>query len=206
LKIDMNIFYILHGINRVVSRFIERVLSSIRVTQFAKCGANGKIGRPLSIIGGKYIFVGDNFSVGDFARIEVFDYHNGVRFQPRVEIGDNVSINNNLHLGCINRIVIEDNVLIASDVYISDHAHGRRDYRDICQPPSERIIQSKGPVYIQNNSWVGEKVTILPGVTIGKYAIVGAGSVLTKDVPDFCIVSGNPARIIRRITEDLESI
>ena len=61
----------------------------------------------------------------------------------------------------------------------------------------ERAIITCKPVRIRRNVWVGANVTILPGVTIGENAVIGAGSVVTKDVPDNAVVAGNPARLIR---------
>ena len=65
-------------------------------------------------------------------------------------------------------------------------------------PPKERDIYSKGIVTIHDNVWVGDKATILPGVEIGYGAIIGANSVVTKNVPEKSIVAGNPAKIIRQ--------
>ena len=65
----------------------------------------------------------------------------------------------------------------------------------IRKPPIKRKIYSKGPVIIGKNVWIGDKATTLPGVTIGDGAVIGANTVVTKDVPPFCIVVGNPATI-----------
>ena len=65
-------------------------------------------------------------------------------------------------------------------------------------PPTQRPVYSKGPVIIGNNVWIGDKATILPNVSIGNGAIIAANSVVTKDVPEYCIVAGNPAKIINR--------
>ena len=63
--------------------------------------------------------------------------------------------------------------------------------------PLERPITSKGPVVIGNNVWIGDKATILPGVTIGDGAVIAANAVVTKDVPAYSVVGGNPARVIK---------
>ena len=65
------------------------------------------------------------------------------------------------------------------------------------EKPFERKIISKGPVIIGDNVWIGDKVTILSGVRIGNGVVVAANSVVTKDVPEYCVVAGNPARVIR---------
>lgn len=66
-------------------------------------------------------------------------------------------------------------------------------------PPLFRPLFSKGPVIIGKNVWIGDKATILPGVTIGDGSIIGANSVVTKDVPAYSVVAGNPAKIIKTI-------
>ena len=81
--------------------------------------------------------------------------------------------------------------MIASDVFISDYNHSHNiagKYTDI----------SSKPVIIGKNCWIGEKVIILPGVTIGCNSIVGAGSVVTKDIAPNCIAVGNPAKVIKK--------
>jgi acetyltransferase-like isoleucine patch superfamily enzyme len=67
--------------------------------------------------------------------------------------------------------------------------------------PSERDLYSKGSVTIEDNVWIGDKVTILPNVRIGEGSVIGANSVVTKDIPPFCVAAGNPAKIIRKLNE-----
>lgn len=82
-------------------------------------------------------------------------------------------------------------------VTITDNGHGEITSDMLKMPVSKRPIVSKGPVIIGRNVWVGDKATILPGVTIGDGAVIGANAVVTKDVPAMCVVGGNPARIIK---------
>jgi maltose O-acetyltransferase len=62
-------------------------------------------------------------------------------------------------------------------------------------------LPPSGPVVIEDNVWIGSKVVILPGVRIGSRAVIGAGSIVTKDVPPRCVAAGNPARVLRHLTE-----
>ena len=105
-----------------------------------------------------------------------------------------------VHIAATKKVEIGNNVLIASKVFISDICHG--DYTDKCPsspeiPPVDRPLSAK-PVVIHDNVWIGELVSILPGVEIGKGSIVGANSVVTKSIPAYCMVAGNPAKIIKR--------
>lgn len=107
----------------------------------------------------------------------------------RVKIGNHVSIMYNFV--CMSRggVVIEDDASIAANTQILTNNHDEKEHR---------ILLCK-PVVIKKNAWIGAGVTILPGVTIGENAIVGAGSVVTKDVPADTVVVGNPARVLRKV-------
>ena len=105
----------------------------------------------------------------------------------------------NCHIGAINEIEIQDNVLIGSNVYISDHFHGNNDYSDIDLAPSERELFHKGRMIIGRNVWIGDSVSILPGVSIGENTIIGTNSVVTKSFPSNVIIAGVPAKIIKII-------
>ena len=83
----------------------------------------------------------------------------------------------------MNRIEIGDGFVSGKWVTITDNGHGDSSYENLTKPVSQRPIISKGSVIIGKNVWVGDKATILPGVTIGDGVIVGANSVITKDIP-----------------------
>ena len=113
-----------------------------------------------------------------------------------------MNIGDDCHITSSNKIVIGDNVLFGKKVTVTDNSHGRCDNLDeLSFHPIIRDVFSKGAVIIKDRVWIGDKATILPGVTIGEGAIVGANSVVTKDVPDNCIVAGIPAKIIKNFTK-----
>ncbi|MBO0357374.1 hypothetical protein J0X19_05410 [Hymenobacter sp. BT186] len=145
----------------------------------------------------KYISIGNGFAAMYNLRIEAWDKYGEQKFFPEIYIGNNVVFNTDVHIGCINKIFIGDNVLLASRIYISDHSHGEVNSEALKVAPVHRKLYSKGPVIIENNVWIGENVSILPGVKIGSNAIIGANAVVTKDVPANSVVGGNPARIIK---------
>ena len=166
---------------------------------FKKVGNNLFIAYPLSLHGGKYVTIGDNFGCDQRLRLDAYDEFLGDKFNPEITIGNNVSIQKDCHIGAINKIVLGNNVLLASKVYISDHSHGEVNVEAIKLPPSQRKLYSKGPVIIEDNVWLGEGVVVLPNVTIGKNSIIGANAVVTKSIPENSVAGGNPARIIRLI-------
>ena len=113
-------------------------------------------------------------------------------------IGSGVSLGEYSHITCANKIVIGDGLLTGRFVLITDNSHGRGviEERDIY--PLARKVYSKGDVVIGKNVWLGDKVTILPGVHLGDNVIVGANSVVTRDFPSDVVIAGNPAKIIKQ--------
>jgi acetyltransferase-like isoleucine patch superfamily enzyme len=166
---------------------------------FKGFGTNSQLPQVLIIKNPGYITIGDNFSSLYNLRIEAWDEYRGDKFDPEIIIGDNVIMNTDCHIGCINKIVIGNNVLMASRVYISDHSHGRINAQELNIIPTRRKLFSKGPVIIGDNVWVGEGVCIMPGVTIGANSIIGANAVVTKDIPPNVVVAGIPAVIIKKL-------
>ena len=151
---------------------------------------------PFDIRGKKYIRYGKNFTTGTGCRLEAYKFD---KKKPKLEIGNNVQINDYVHLSCAESLIIGDNVLIASKVYITDLNHGSYSGEEQSSPQEiakERKIYTK-PVKIGNNVWIGENASVLSGVEIGENAILGANSVVTKDIPKNCIVAGNPAKVIK---------
>lgn len=131
--------------------------------------------------------------------IEVYDKYQEQRFTPSVVIGDYVNIGDYSHLSCVNGITINNNVRMGRKVFITDNAHGASDRSQLDIRPNIRQIVSKGPVVIEENAWIGEMACIMPGVTIGRGAIVGANAVVTKDVPAYSVAAGVPAKVVRQL-------
>lgn len=109
-------------------------------------------------------------------------------FGNRVTFGKNVFINHSAILSTSGKIEFKDNCMAAPRLRIATINHDMNE---------RHKIYTYGKVTIGENAWLGMNVTICPGVTIGKYAVVGAGAVVTKDVPDYAVVAGVPAKVIR---------
>ena len=113
---------------------------------------------------------------------------------PQINIGTYCNIGDFSHITATRNITIEDKVLIANNVYISDNLHS---YEDITTPVIDQAIIFKGNVLIKSGAWIGENVCVI-GASVGKNSIIGANSVVTKDIPDYSIAVGSPARVIKQ--------
>ena len=109
-----------------------------------------------------------------------------------IKIGNNVYINSNSLLMARGGITIEDDVMLAANVQLLSNNHDEYD----------RQVLTCKPIHIKRGAWIGAGASILPGVTIGKYAIVGAGAIVTKDVGDYEVAVGVPAKIVKTLDED----
>ncbi|MFH5071368.1 acyltransferase [Enterobacter cloacae complex sp. 2024EL-00215] len=175
-----------------VRRKIATLLSSILFRfSFKKFGIKSGIFKPDILQGVEYIEVGDRVVIqpGLWALALKIDNHN-----PILNIGDNVYIGRFLHIVSVRRVIIEKDVLIADKVYISDNLH---EYKDIQIPVSKQPVIFKGDVVIKEGAWIGENVSII-GVCIGRNSVVAANSVVTKDIPDYSVCAGVPAKVIKK--------
>lgn len=114
-------------------------------------------------------------------------------FGNRVKFGKNVFINHSATLSASGGIEFEDGVMAAPGLKIATINHDMYD---------RHLTYTYGKVLVKKNAWLGLNVTICPGVTIGKYAVVAAGAVVTKDVPDYAVVAGVPAKVIKMLDPD----
>lgn len=160
------------------------------------------------ICGERYIHIKDNTYFGthlfltvwdSFAYVDTNHKKNIQTFSPEITIGESCYFGAYNHITCINKIQIGNNCLTGKWVTITDNNHGELSSNDIDINPIQRKLTSKGPVIIGNNVWIGDKATILSGVTIGDGTIVAANSVVTKDVPAYSIAAGNPAKVIKNL-------
>lgn len=147
------------------------------------------------IRGKRSISFKEGFTLGYGCRIEC----NGECDHVKLYIGRNCVIGDYAHIVANNSVTIGNNVLMASRIFITDSNHGTYGGEECSSPfenPNDRALSYKS-VVIGDNVWIGENVCILPGVEIGNGCIIGAGAIVTKSVPDNCIVAGNPAKIIK---------
>lgn len=179
---------------------------SQKMTRVIKKGENVKFGIINEIKGAKFMTIGKDTAFSDFLYITVWNSndsqtltgHKTPYSEPQLCIGKNCRFGAYNHITCINKIIIGNNLLTGKWVTITDNSHGSTNPESLAINPISRPLVSKGPVIIGNNVWIGDKATILPGIAIGDGAVIGANAVVTKDVPAYCVVGGNPAKIIKK--------
>ena len=166
---------------------------------FKRIGIKSMIGSDCFLLGGKYIEIGQNSIIGRHAVLTCWDSYLGEKFNPSITIGNNCAIGEFCHITSIRSISIGNGVLTGRRVTITDNSHGKILLDDLLIQPLKRKLHSNGPVVIEDNVWIGDKVSIMSGVQIGEGAVIAANAVVTKDVPAFAVVGGVPARILKII-------
>jgi len=126
-----------------------------------------------------------------------------------VRVGSNVFIGGGSQLTAVKSIIVEDDVLISYECLVTDsdnhslrYSKRKHDLRDWIAGRHDWSKVETAPVHIRKGAWLGARVIVTKGVTIGEGAVCGMGSVVTKDVPPYTVVAGNPARIIRELAAD----
>lgn len=172
-------------------------INSYRISsQFKMSGKHVFIGSSVKIVGGKNISLEDNVVIEAQSTISVVKGRGIDNYVAEILIGKGTAIGEYAHITAINKITIGQYVLMGKNVTITDNGHGGTSLKEIADPPIRRLLISKGAIKIGDNVWIGDKVTILPCVTIADNVIVGANSVVTKSFPKNSIIAGNPAKII----------
>lgn len=181
---------------KIIIRLFALFLVTVRFfyfkSQFAKFSFSSRIVSPLHLHGMSNIKIGNK---------SIIQYKSWLAALPltgeekcTLEIGNGVVIGHFNHIYATKSIIIEDNVLTADKVYISDNLHG---YEDIKIPIIKQSIIQNGEVIIGEGSWLGENVCVL-GAKIGKHCVIGANSVVTHDIPNYSVAVGIPAKVIKQ--------
>jgi acetyltransferase-like isoleucine patch superfamily enzyme len=161
---------------------------------FMSIGSNCIIRRPLLLINCANARLGHNVSIREGARIEIV-HSNSYRI-PELRIGDNVNIEQNVQIVCHSRVLIGSNVSVTANCAIVDVTHPYASMKDIPKM-ANRVLDEDSYVEIADGAVLGYGCVILPNVRIGRMAFIGANAVVTKDVPDYGVVAGNPAKLLK---------
>ncbi|MDY4789370.1 MAG: acyltransferase [Bacteroidales bacterium] len=179
----------------MIDRFIlkiQRLLVHYRYCRkFKEFGAKSSLVSPLRVFGPENIVIGNNVSIHHKCWLQAIPLTGG---RCSLQIGDGTTIGDYNHIIATGNIIIENNVLTANGVYISDNLH---EYEDINTPIKLQPIKQLKNVLIGEGCWIGEHVSII-GASIGRHSVIGANSVVTHDVPDYCVAVGIPAKVIKK--------
>ena len=171
--------------------------------QCRQCGELKLGSTQLHLFGLRYMEFGDQVEMHFNARVQCIDYFQPTdqHFKPRLILHDHVVVQAMCHIGCTDRVEIGEWSTMGARCYITDHTHGGTSREELLLPPRKRPLVSRGPVKIGKYVHLGEGVCVMPGVTIGDYSVIGAGAVVTRDIPPFSIAVGSPAKVIKQITQ-----
>jgi acetyltransferase-like isoleucine patch superfamily enzyme len=176
-----------------LKRLYAHAYSRCSAGAFADFGPHSVLQPPVSVAGADRIRVGSGVWVGAGCWL-----HSVGRTGDTVvlELGDGTNLAGNCTLAAASSIRLGAHVLLARGVYVADHAHA---FADRDRPVILQGIDRIAPVVLEDGCWLGENVVVCPGVRIGRNAVVGANSVVTRDVPERCVAVGAPARVIRHL-------
>ncbi len=156
-------------------------------------GKNGT-GKGCKISGTQHISIGQECFFGEGTELVALESHFSQQLNPNLSIGNHVRCIGGCRITCAGNITLEDDILIGPDVFITDHNHGMDP--DFPDGYSKQPLIVKD-VIIEKGVWLGQRACVLPGVTVGSHSIIGANSVVTRDVPPYSMAVGCPARIVK---------
>ena len=203
LKVVRSLGLMLGNITRLAPAKLEYLIYVLRravvtgryKSRFHSFGANSWLAPGLTLGNPQFISIGNDSSVMSHCVLETCTEIT----KPDLQIGNGVSLGEYTHITCATKVEIGDGVLTGRFVLITDNAHGASIPDECDVAPLARKVSSKGAVIIEKNVWIGDKATILPGVTVGAGAIIAANAVVTRNVPSYAVVGGNPAKVLKQI-------
>jgi acetyltransferase-like isoleucine patch superfamily enzyme len=148
------------------------------------------------VSGEKRIWIGKNVGIGAGSWLNAIP--DGDNASPAITMGDGTGLAGLCVISAVREVVLEENVLLARYVYISDHIH-RYDLANV--PILAQGVSKIRPVRVCVGAWLGQNVVVCPGVTIGRGAVIGANSVVNRDIPEFTVAGGAPARVVKATME-----
>ena len=161
---------------------------------FGECGKDVYIHSGGRIVRPRFISIGDHVRIGKNTDILVHPKHQDLK-EFILKIGNNVHIGNYNIIAARNSVVLEENILLGPGVIIIDHSHH---YENVEIPVKAQEVTEGGPVRIERDCWIGANVFVFPNVTVGRHAVIGANSIVNRDIPPYSVAVGAPAKVIKR--------
>ena len=189
---------------------VDAQIARRTLPEFGNTPTNVTIELPRTIINPQKIFLGNDIWLGPGTLLMAITHYPTIsmqhpekelprqEFDPKITIGNRVTSTANLQIAAMDEITIEDDVMFASNINITDGSHG---YENANEPYKYQRMFKVAPILIKRGSWIGQNVVVLPGVTIGEFAIIAANTVVTQSIPARSIAIGSPARVIKQWDE-----
>lgn len=181
-------------LKQYVIQGLYRIRNFLFFHGYGKIGSMSYLVKPMRIIGKRKIFIGNHCAILHHARMETISRWKAEELNGSICIGDYTSIEQNCHIIAADKLEIGDHTVISAFVYIADCGHSIDDTTKSVMEQPLFVKKTKIGAYC----FIGIGAKIMPGVEIGDHAVVGAGTVVTKDVPPYTMVVGTPAKIIKK--------
>lgn len=186
-------------VKQIIRRGIGYLKRNRLQKDFAELGRTSGFGKNCALVGCNHMYIGNECAIGDGSEIICLDSHFGQKLSAALKIGNHVRMTARCRITCAGNITIGNDVLMAPEVFITDHNHGMDPTYPGGYSPQPLNVKD---ISIGDGAWLGQRVCVLPGVTVGAHSIIGAGSVVTHSVPDYCMAAGNPAKVIKKWNND----
>lgn len=176
----------------MIAKWIKSVITFWKVkTNHIDSGGQNYIGLDVKFVNRGKITLGNNVIIRPSTCVYANDRNSVVSFGNGTEIGNHSTISS------VNEVIIEEDVLTGPHVFISDHNH---DYRNPLKPISKQgvMVKDGSKVVIGEGTWLGTNVVVVGNVKVGKHCVIGANSVVTKDIPNYSVAAGIPCKVIKR--------
>jgi acetyltransferase-like isoleucine patch superfamily enzyme len=179
--------------------WLARMRREVHPERFASFGPDSVIVPPAVINCPHRIHIGNKVLIHERAWFSVYEHYEGHDYEPTLRIGDRVLLSRDTYISCVGQIEIGDDVFSGQGVLIADSYH---DYRNPHTAIRYQQMAEPQPVRIGNGVILNPHVCVTLGVTIGDRSFIGAGAVVTRDIPPNSVAVGNPARVVRRFDHD----
>lgn len=189
------------GLVWLLRRVRRRSFSWLAAGSFAEFGRGSVLETPIRLSGQERIAIGSDVFVGPGCWFQTLYDQGGS--EVALVLGDGVNIAGNCVISAVADVRLGRKVLLARNVYISDHIHA---YDDTATAVLDQGIARVERVEIGDGAWLGQNVVVCPGVRIGRGAVIGANAVVLDDIPDFCLAVGTPARVVREFAPDAQPV
>jgi len=189
---------IIEAIMHLERRLRTRMFTMLLASQFREFGPGSRIEAPFTFWGLNQMSVADKVYIQRDCWIHVVAGYADEK-SVKITFKSHASIGKRTAIAAAQQVVIGEYVMIGSNCHVSDQAHA---FTDLDRPIMTQGCDNIKPVSIGAETWIGNNVSVLPGVTIGRHCVIGASSIVSVSIPDFSVAVGMPARVVKTLGPD----